>query len=1038
MRIVTATLICWLLAGVLVKAQPGKALIRENRESIPTYDFSDPSPIPILENRKDIYPYFRFDGYAHEKEDKDWTVVRMENDLIELAVLPEVGGKVWGAKEKSTGNEFLYWNKVLKFRDIAMRGPWTSGGLEFNFGYYGHTPTTATPVDYLVKENEDGSVSCWLGAMDMHTHTQWRVEVRLPKDKAYFETKYLWYNPTPFSHSYYFWDNSAIRATQDLQFFYPGDHYIGHSGELADWPAGPDGQDLSYYKNNNFGGSKSYHILNHNRNYKAAYWHDRKFGMGHWSPHSDLPGQKLWIWALSRQGGIWEDLLTDTDGQYVEVQAGRMFNQAAIGSGLNSPFGQFSLAPQQTDTWQGAWFPVLKTGGISDASPVGVLHAEQSGSSLAVSIMALQTMDTVLEVFVGEKRIHEIPIQLAAAETWSQNLPLEKTAGHLRVEVAGLYKEWGAEPIQRPLSRMEADFSSPSGLYFQAEQDRQFRRYPEAIAGYEKCLAADPMHIDAWTKWGELLYWQGLHDAALLKLRKALEINAYDGAANYLYGVIQAEMGKLNQAEEAWALSAKSPMYRVASFVRLAEGKIRSQEFSSVTGFAQKALDSDRLQIPAFQTLAIAARYQQSPAFDSWIQRIQEIDPLSHITRAEVYLRNPSSKTESALSALIRNEFPHETFLEMAVYYDRLGLTEDAISLLKLAPDHPMVRFWMAYLTGESTTAAPLPADQVFPFRIESLKVLQAAAQQNPTWQTGYYQGLIYWSRNRQAEAIDAFNSCGNQPDFAPFYHTRALLGEEMGKDAESIIQDLKRAHELAPDGWRAAHKLSKFYLQQGMLAQGVETAANLYTKFPDHFQIGMQYAKALMYQERYAESLTILNKVKVLPFEGAQEGKVIYTQANQLEAMRLIKLAKYKQALPFLKAASEWPENLGVGAPYEPDTRLTDFLTTICLIRMGKDAEALETYANIADFTLSKRERANPLHLLGMIALDQLGRKNEADLLAERNYPGDSPQSEWLHAKWKELPEAEKVETEYRANQSVQIPHDPFSLLLHALQLNN
>lgn len=1038
MRIVTTTLICWLLAGVLVKAQSGKALIRENRETIPTYDFSDPSPIPILENRKDIYPYFRFDGYAHEKEDKDWTVVRLENDLIELAILPEVGGKVWGAKEKSTGNEFLYWNKVLKFRDIAMRGPWTSGGLEFNFGYYGHTPTTATPVDYLVKENEDGSVSCWLGAMDMHTHTQWRVEVRLPKDKAYFETRYLWYNPTPFSHSYYFWDNSAIKATQDLQFFYPGDHYIGHSGELAEWPVGPDGRDLSYYKNNNFGGSKSYHILNHNRNYKAAYWHDRDFGMGHWSPHSDLPGQKLWIWALSRQGGIWEDLLTDTDGQYVEVQAGRMFNQAAIGSGLNSPFGQFSLAPQQTDTWQGTWFPVLETGGISDASPQGVLHAEKSGSSLSVSIMALQKMDTVLRVFTGEKRIHEIPIQLAAAETWSQDLFLKKTDGHLRVEVADLYKEWGAEPIQRPLGRKEADLNSPSGLYFQAEQNRQFRRYPEAIAGYEKCLAADPMHIDAWTKWGELLYWQGLHDAALLKLRKALEINAYDGAANYLYGVIQAEMGKLNQAEEAWALSSKSSTYRVASFVRLAEGKIRSQEFSQASLFAQKALDSDRLQIPAFQVLAIAARYQQSPAFNSWIQRIQEIDPLSHIARAETYLRNPSPDTKAALSALIRNEFPHEIFLEMAVYYDRLGLVEDAISLLKLAPDHPMVRFWMAYLTGESPTADPLPADQVFPFRIESLKVLQAAAQQNPTWQTGYYQGLIYWSRNRQAEAIDAFNSCGNQPGFAPFYHTRALLSEEVSGSPKSIIQDLKRAHELAPDGWRAANKLSKFYLEQGMLAEGVETAANLYTKFPDHFQIGMQYAKALMYQERYAESLTILNKVKVLPFEGAQEGKVIYTQANQLEAMRLIKLAKYKQALPFLKAASEWPENLGVGAPYEPDTRLTDFLTSICLSRMGKDAEAQAKYANIADFTLSKRERANPLHLLGMIALDQLGRKNEADLLAERNYPGDSPQSKWLHAKWKELPEAEIVETEYRANQSVQIPHDLFSLLLHALQLNN
>ena len=33
-----------------------------------------------------------------------------------------------------------------------MRGPWTSGGIEFNFGIIGHHPSTATPVDYLIKK----------------------------------------------------------------------------------------------------------------------------------------------------------------------------------------------------------------------------------------------------------------------------------------------------------------------------------------------------------------------------------------------------------------------------------------------------------------------------------------------------------------------------------------------------------------------------------------------------------------------------------------------------------------------------------------------------------------------------------------------------------------------------------------------------------------------------------------------------------------------------------------------------------------------
>ena len=59
-------------------------------------------------------------------------MVKLENEYVEVFVLPEVGGKVWGAIEKSSGEEFIYRNEVMKFRNIAMRGPWTSGGIEFN------------------------------------------------------------------------------------------------------------------------------------------------------------------------------------------------------------------------------------------------------------------------------------------------------------------------------------------------------------------------------------------------------------------------------------------------------------------------------------------------------------------------------------------------------------------------------------------------------------------------------------------------------------------------------------------------------------------------------------------------------------------------------------------------------------------------------------------------------------------------------------------------------------------------------------------
>lgn len=92
-----------------------------------------------------LYPYFFFDKLSTKAEERGWNVVRMENPYITVSVLPQVAGKIWGATEKSTNKEFIYTNHVMKFREIALRGPWTSGGVEFNFGIVGHTPSTQTP-----------------------------------------------------------------------------------------------------------------------------------------------------------------------------------------------------------------------------------------------------------------------------------------------------------------------------------------------------------------------------------------------------------------------------------------------------------------------------------------------------------------------------------------------------------------------------------------------------------------------------------------------------------------------------------------------------------------------------------------------------------------------------------------------------------------------------------------------------------------------------------------------------------------------------
>jgi hypothetical protein len=231
MKRISLTLL--LLLSVFVVGLWGQtADVREEKQEIKTYPFSGPDPVPVRAyggQRQQFYPYFTFDDLAYEGADQPWNVIHLDNPYIEAFVLPATGGKLIGAVEKSTQKDFIYYNHVQKFRSISMRGPWTSGGIEANFGIIGHAPSTATPVDYLIRKNPDGSVSCIVGTMDLPSRTEWRVEYTIHPDKAYVEVHSLWYNPQPLNQSYYVWMNVAQKLRDDLEFVLPGVSYIGHN-----------------------------------------------------------------------------------------------------------------------------------------------------------------------------------------------------------------------------------------------------------------------------------------------------------------------------------------------------------------------------------------------------------------------------------------------------------------------------------------------------------------------------------------------------------------------------------------------------------------------------------------------------------------------------------------------------------------------------------------------------------------------------------------------------------------------------------------
>ncbi|MGB5555960.1 MAG: DUF5107 domain-containing protein, partial [Flavobacteriaceae bacterium] len=558
--------------------------IKEEIMSLDTYGFGKPNPVPISTENPKIIPYHKFEAYEHKSQKRNWKVVTLENDFIKVFVLPEIGGKVWGAIEKSTGEEFLYKNEVIKFRNIAMRGPWTSGGIEFNFGIIGHHPSTATAVDYYTKTNIDGSVSCIVGNTDLPSNTKWTVEIRLEKDKAYFETNASWYNASPLTQSYYNWMTAAAVATYDLEFFIPGNAYVEHNGNAHSWPIDEEGRNLAMYKNNTFGTSKSYHIVGEYNDFFGGYYHDRQFGFGTWAPYEEMPGQKLWLWDLSRGGGIWEDLLTDSDGQYIEFQAGRLFDQYS--EGAVNPISQVGFDPYVMDTWSEIWFPYKQIGGMVDASKEGVLNVKTENGQTFIGLNALQNLKSTILVKINGEVVLEDPLDLSPMDVYSKTLA-SSPGDTLEVVVQHTELDYSTGTNTRLLKRpfypdANLKVSTSEQLFQEGLEAIQFRAYDLAHEKLSALLQHDPSHRAGHVALAELEYRKTNYEIALEHCNTVLQMDTYDAGANYMAGITYRAMNDPLNALETLGWAARDIKYRSVAYAQMAEISLLEKKWEHV------------------------------------------------------------------------------------------------------------------------------------------------------------------------------------------------------------------------------------------------------------------------------------------------------------------------------------------------------------------------------------------------------------------------------------------------------------------------
>jgi len=513
---------------------------------------------------------------------------------------------------------------------------------------------------------------------------------------------------------------------------------------------------------------------------------------------------------------------------------------------------------------------------------------------------------------------------------------------------------------------------------------------------YLACLEKEPEHSRALTRMAEIYCRRGEYEKGLEYATHVLTNVKYDPDANYIYGVISRYIGNYVDARETFGWAARSLKYRSNAYCQMAEIYIKEQNYLLARDYALKALDFNVYNLKIYEVLAIVNRKLAEPLkAEESISKLLEKDPLNHLARFELYLLKQTPEKLNKFKTGMSAELPWEHYLEIALFYEKLGLSEEAYSLLEQAPEYPVIYYWMAYLIREADPsgsfqflekANSMSPELVFPFREETIDVLKWCLKTTPgEWKLNYYLGLIYWNKGRYEEALQLLNNCNNA-DYAPLYLALGSL------DKANAADYYKKARNIDPGNWQPWHYLIRLYNSNLKYNEAFLLSEKATKSFPENLILVMDHAGSLYNVGSYNKCLELLNSVIILPYEGGWEAHNLFKNVQIRLAIKNMKTGDFIKALEYLEGSKEYPERLGTGKPYNPDYRLQDYLKTVCYHKMGENKKADELKKLLYDYTINNWNGNLKNSYFGFKCLQEFGdTERESELLTTWERSGNS-----------------------------------------------
>jgi len=930
----------------------GEIKIWVEKINIPTYEIGEAEKNPIFLDKRvyqgssgKVYPYPTVEKISSEKTEKEYTAVYLENEYLKVMVLPELGGRIQRAYDKTNGYDFVYYNHVIKPALVGLIGPWISGGIEFNWPQH-HRPTTFLPVDFEISEDECGSKSVLLHDVDQMYGTKGIARITLYPGRSYIEITGQLYNRTAMPQTFLWWANPAVPVNDHTQSIFPPDvHAVMDHGkrDVSRFPIATgmyykkdysEGVDISRYKN--IPVPTSYMAEKSKYDFVGGYDYKEEAGILHVADHHISPGKKQWTWGCGDFGRAWDRNLTDEDGPYVELMTGIYTD--------NQPDFTW-LKPFEEKTFKQYFMPYKAVGQVKNATTEAAVHLSYDGKAVNVIVYATGLYENA-NITLTEKgrEILSTVTRLSPVDIYKNGIQaegLKEEEMHLAVYADGkCLVEYRPEPEVIPkmpepaaAAKNPEDIMTNEELYLTGQHIEQYRHatyLPDPY--YLEGLKRDSGDIRLNNAYGLLLMRRGELVKAESSFRKALKRlternpNPYNSESYYLLGLVLFYQGRLQESYNAFFKAAWSNEQQEMSYYYLAAIDAREQRFEKALEHIERALVKNSHNIKGRGLKAfILRRLSKTEEAAVWAKENLKLDPFDFVSGNEVtLLYNGDSKLKKALRERMRNF--RENYLLTARDYAEFGAYEEAITILReCTEEYPMLKYYEAYYQeqlGENAEsiwkeAESCRPDYCFPNKLEDIAVLELAVDKGIGVRAAYYLGNLYYDKLQWEKSLALWKKAAEgEPDFSIAHRNLALVYYNKAKDPEGAKKEMEKAFALDKTDVRIFLELDQLYKKLGL-------------SFEDRLK-NYEAHKELIdgRDDLYIEYITLLNMTgkpekaydcimghKFHPWEGG-EGKITlqYTLSLLELARKAQEEGRLSDAGEYLSKALVYPENLGEG----------------------------------------------------------------------------------------------------------------------------